>query len=47
MNKIVILYQAHQELPNKNRVTKINRQLWKMEMPHDQTTLNKTTQSKH
>ena len=35
MIKIVIKYQTHQELTNKNSLTEMNLQLWKMEMPHN------------
>ena len=40
MNKIVIHYQTHQELKNKNSLTEMNHQLWKMETPHNQTKVN-------
>ena len=38
MNKIIIQYQTHQELTNKNSLTEMNRQLRKMKTPHNQTT---------
>ena len=37
INKIVIQYQTHQELTNKNSLTEMNHQLWKMETPNNQT----------
>ena len=42
MNKVVIQYQTHQVLTNKNSQTEINRQLRKIETPHKQTTHNQT-----
>ena len=47
MNKIVIEYQTHQVLTNKNNLTEMNLQLRKIEIQHSQTTHNQTTQSKH
>ena len=41
MNKIIIQYQTHQKLTNKNSLTEMNRQLRKMETSHNQTTQNK------
>ena len=41
MNEIIIQYQTHQKLTNKNNLTDINRKLRKMETPHNQTTQNK------
>ena len=38
MNKIVIQYQTHQVLTNKNSLIKMNCQLQKIETPHNQTT---------
>ena len=37
MNKIVIKYQTHQVLTNKNSLTEMNRKLRKIETPHNQT----------
>ena len=39
MNKIVIQYQIQQVLTNKNSLTEMSRQLWKIEKSHNQTTL--------
>ena len=47
MNKMVIQYQTDQVLTNQNSLTEMNRQLRKIETPHNQTTHNKTTQRKH
>ena len=47
MNKIIVQYQPHQELTNKNSQIEMDRQLRKMETPHNQTTYNQTTQNKH
>ena len=41
MNKIVIQYLTYQVLEKKNSPTEMNRQLRKMEIPHNQTTQNK------
>ena len=46
MNKIIIQYQTHQELLNKNSLTEMKCQLRKMETPHNQITHNQTTQRK-
>ena len=35
MNKIVIQYQTHEVATNKNSLTKMNRQLWKIKTPHN------------
>ena len=40
-------YQIHQVLTNKKSLTEMNRQLRKIETPHNQTTHNQITQSKH
>ena len=46
MNKIVIQYQTHRVLINKNSLTKVNRQLWKIETPHKQPRVNTNTRTK-
>ena len=50
MKKILIQYQAPQILTKKNSLTKMNRQFWKIETPHNQATHsqipNQTTQRK-
>ena len=40
MNKIIIQYQTHQQLSNKNSLTDMNRKFRKMETPHNQITHN-------
>ena len=47
MNNIVIQYQAHQLLTNKNSLTEINREFMIIETPHKQknTQPNKTEQT--
>ena len=40
MNNIVIQYLTHQVLTNKNSPTEMDRQIWKMETPHNLTTHN-------
>ena len=46
MNKIVIEYQTHHVLANKNSLTEMNRQLRKIETPQNQTTHNHTNINK-
>ena len=47
MNKIIVQYQTHQQLTNKNSLTEMNRQLRKMETPHNQITHSQTIQNKY
>ena len=47
IDKVVIQYQTHQVLTNKNNEKEMNRQIRKIEMLHNQTTHIQTTQGKH
>ena len=47
INKIIIKYQTHQVVSNKNNPTKINCQLRKMKTPHYLTIHNQATMKKH
>ena len=44
MDNIIIQYHSYQKFMNKNNLTQMNRQ---METPHNQTTNNQPTLSKH
>ena len=47
MNKILIQYQIHQVVPNKNNPTRKNCQLQKVKTPHFQTIHYQATRKKH